>query len=172
MADLPHNLPAMDGGTTPSFQMVKVTNNNTFVLLDRFDGVPFQFLPGKPLSIPPDAAAHFFGWPGEPDLMRLYIAKRHGWNTPDDIKRADDGRMRWEMWVDKIEISAVHFDLVQRDPSAQIPADPGIDDPELETMAESNDLPMPISPDADTSTTKVGRRNPNASRKPPRRVDL
>ena len=172
MADLPHNLPnSIDPGVDrPSFQMVKVVNHNTFTLLDRFDGVPFAFVPEKPLSIPPDAAAHFFNWPGDPDVVRLYIAKRHGWNTPEDIKREPDGRMVWEHKVDKIEIGAVHFDLVQREPGAPIPADDGVDMEEA-PMVDSDALPMPMAGEADTTTTRAGKRNPNA-RKAPRRVNL
>ena len=170
MADLQHNLPPMTPESRPSFQMVKIINRNTFPIFDRFDGVPFVFKPNESLSIPPDAAQHFFGWPGEPDLIRLYIAKRHGWNTPDDQKRDETGKMRWEKWVDAIELIPVHFDLVQRDANAPIPADAG--DPEAELMSESSDLPMPMANDADTSTTKVGvRKREVGARKPPRRID-
>jgi hypothetical protein len=183
MADIPHALPPMGPESSPSFQMVKVLNRNPFVIIDRWDGVPYLFK-AEPLgttsvglSIPPDAAAHFFAWPAEPEVVRFYIAKRHGWNTPEDIARADkDGnpldptganRMRWELWVEKLEISAVHFDLVQRDPDAPIPADAG--DPEDAAMTESgNDLPLPMAAGPDTSGTKVGTRKRS---RPPRRIE-
>lgn len=176
MNQLPPNLPtSLDMSVEkPSFQMVKVTNHNPFPLIDRFDGVPFEFKPEEPLSIPPDAAAHFFGWPGEPELVRSYIAKRHGWNTLDDIKRDETGKMRWEGWVENIEITHVLFDLIQRDPDAPIPADVG---PEDDNVVEGDSLPIPIAGEAtDVSTTRAGTRKRLApygrAPRPPRKVDL
>jgi len=64
---------------------LKVTNNNSFPLEDMFDGVPYTFEPGKPLTIPPDAAFHIFAWqPGvDMKVVEKHICKRWGWNTPD-----------------------------------------------------------------------------------------
>jgi hypothetical protein len=149
----------------PAFQMIRVLNRNTFAVVDRWDGVPFVFLPNVPLNIPPDAASHFFAWPAEPELRRLHIAKRNGWNTPDDIKRDDAGTMRWEKWVDAIEIAPVLFDIVQRQ-DEPIPADD-----EDAPMAETGDLPMPMGDEPDLASTKVGVRRRDAPRRP-RRVDV
>jgi hypothetical protein len=161
-------LPPMQPQSQPSFQMVRVVNHNAFAIVDRWDGVPYTFLTDTPLNIPPDAAAHFFGWPAEPEVRRLFIAKRNGWNTPDDIKRDETGKMRWEKWVDSIEISPVHFDIVQRADDDAIPADCGEDAP----MAESGDgLPMPMAPVEDHSSTRVGVGRRHAG-KAPRRVNV
>lgn len=178
MNELPPNLQLPDQAQQ-TFQMVRVTNRNAFAILDRWDGVPYVFSPNKSISIPMDAAAHFFAWPGEPDYVRFYVAKRHGWNTQDDIARADkdgksydetgENRMRWEVWVSKIDVAAVHFDLVQRDPDAPIPADAGGEDAEM--MDGGDDLPMPIAAGADISGTRVGVRTRSPGRKPPRRID-
>lgn len=167
MADLP-NTP-LQAGEKPTFQLIRITNRNDFAIEDMFDGVPYKFLPNTPLSIPPEAAAHFFAWPSDDaQLVRLWIAKRLGWNTMRDIERQADGRMRWEHWVDKIEVQPVHYDLVARDPDAPIPADPGPDD----TMTDS-DLSPPPHPQEDLSGTKVGmRRDTRFKRKTPRRVDV
>jgi len=169
MADLP-NMPPIRPGETPTFQLVKINNTNDFTISDMFDGVPYKFEPNKPLSIPIEAAAHFFLWPSDdPTLVKMWIAKRLGWNTAKDIERQPDGRMRWEHWVDKIEIAPVHFDLVQRDPDAPIPADAGEPD---ESMTDSELPPVPSTRD-DLTGTKVGvRRDTRFKRKTPRRVDV
>jgi hypothetical protein len=178
------NIPASVDVTTerPSFQLVHVVNRNTFEIVDRWDGVPFRFLPepgdgsetaaAKGMNIPPDVAAHLFGWPGEPDFMRLYIAKRHGWNTPEAIARDPaTGKMKWEQWVDNIIINNVHFDLVPRDPAAPIPADTGPD--EEEELMREGDIPIPVALDAEVTTTHGGKRNrQTAPRRTPRRVDV
>jgi hypothetical protein len=168
MVDLPAMSP-IKPGETPTFQLVKIINTNDFVINDMFDGVPYKFEPNKPLSIPLEAAAHFFAWPSDdPTLVKMWIAKRLGWNTKEDIERQPDGRMRWEHWVEKIMIVPVHFDLVQRDPDAPIPADAG----EGEAMTESDLPPVPQTRD-DLSGTKVGvRKDTRFKKKAPRRVDV
>src|SRR6202049_605411 len=172
MNQLPPNLPSSLDMTIekPSFQMVRVINHNPFAISDRFDGVPFEFQPEEPVNIPPDAAAHFFGWPGQADLIRAYIAKRRGWNTIDDIKRDETGKMRWEGWAEKIEITHIQFDLVPRDPSVPIPADVGQDE---DNVLEGDGLPIPIAGEAgDISSTGAGiRKSTRFQKKQPRRID-
>jgi hypothetical protein len=159
------DFPSIRLGQSGRFQMVRVTNRNSFPLIDRFDGVPYEFKPNEPLSIAMEVATHVFGWPAEPELMRLHIAKRFGWNTPDDIKRGDDGKMRWETWVDNLHIEPVHMELVERDPSAPIPADPSADDgPMAETQSE---VPIPLAEGTEVGGTRGGVRS-----KAPRRVDV
>ncbi len=172
MADLP-NMPAIKPGDTPTFQLVKIINTNDFTIEDMFDGVPYKFEPNKPLSIPLEAAAHFFAWPSDdPTLVKMWIAKRLGWNTKDDIARQPDARMRWEHWVEKIMIVPVHFDLVQRDPDAPIPAMADTGDGEGEAMTDSDLPPVPQTRD-DLSETKVGvRKDTRFKKKAPRRVDV
>ncbi len=97
-----------------------------------------------------------------------HIAKRFGWNTPDDIKRGDDGKMRWEIWVDNIHIEPVHMELVERDPAAPIPADPSSaeDAPMAETQSN---IPIPMAEGMEVGATRggLGKRS-----KVPRRVDV
>ncbi len=154
-------------GKSGLFQMVKVTNRNAFPLTDRFDGVPYKFEPNQSLSILSEVASHIFGWPGEPELIRLHIAKRFGWNTHDDIKRSDDGKMRWETWVDNIHIEPIQMELVQRDPEAPIPADTSEDAPMAE--GRDSDIPLPLAEPVEVGGTRGGQGKRG---KLPRRVDV
>lgn len=75
---------------------VKVVNKNDFTLIDHYDGVKFVFPPKKPVRLPPQVAAHIFGFrtwpkiasddPEDPDSQAAqaikYCAIRHGWNAP------------------------------------------------------------------------------------------
>lgn len=103
---------------------VRVTNRNEFDIEDRHDGVPYEF-PGrtyakddvnkekpiyKPVTIPPDAAAHIFGYglfgdlPPKEQLRALFdhIIKRFGWNV-----RENEGRAR--EWFRNLEIRPVMY---------------------------------------------------------------
>jgi hypothetical protein len=64
---------------------LKVVNHNDFVIVDRFDGVPYEFEPEKSVSVPSDAALHMLGWyPGVDMLVvKNHVQKRWGWNTPE-----------------------------------------------------------------------------------------
>ena len=149
----------MSDPAPPTFELIRVTNGNPFPITDMFDGVPYVFHPGKPLSIPVAAAQHFFAWPSDdPKVTGLWISKRLGWNTKDDIARQDDGRMRWQHWVEKIKLEAIEYDLVPRDPSAPIPADDGLD------VEPERPPPMPV--EEGQQGTKVG------AGRTPRRVDV
>jgi hypothetical protein len=123
---------AIDMDKPPSLQMVKVTNRNGFVMKDRFDGVPYTFVTNEPLSIPPQAAYHFFGWPGDREVMLRHCCMRWGWNTMSHIQPADldpkSTRTVADSYFDNIKIETVHFDIVQRAPGAPVPADDGADD--------------------------------------------
>lgn len=70
---------------------LKLTNNNDFVIEDRFDSVPYVLKPGEPVSIPSDAALHMLGWYPGCDLkaVETYVSRRWGWNTPELIKTGD-----------------------------------------------------------------------------------
>src|SRR6266704_1753971 len=57
--------------------MLKITNNNTFDLTDRYDGQDYTFPAGKTVRCPMVLAQHFFGI-GEPKKMP-YLA-RQGWS--------------------------------------------------------------------------------------------
>lgn len=56
--------------------MLKITNNNTFDLIDRYDGEDYTFPAGKTVRCPLVVAKHFFGI-GDPNKMP-YLA-RQGW---------------------------------------------------------------------------------------------
>lgn len=56
--------------------MLQVTNNNTFDLVDRYDGQDFTFPAGATVALGEDAARHIFGF-GEADKIP-YLA-RQGW---------------------------------------------------------------------------------------------
>lgn len=89
---------------------VRVVNKNDFEIVDRFDGVPFTFEPNKPVTIPPDAANHIFGWAhgATEDEMLVYCQKRHGWNTPQAIKAGDHLK-----FFHNIEMKPVRFRMVE-----------------------------------------------------------
>lgn len=103
---------------------VRVVNNNEFTIKDMFDGIPFTFDPGKPVTIPPDAAGHIFGWRADatPDEMLVYCQKRHGWNTPEVVRAGDHTK-----WFGKLELKPVRFRMVE------VPDD----EADLPTIAES-----------------------------------
>jgi hypothetical protein len=56
--------------------MLKITNNNTFDLTDRYDGEDYTFPAGKTVRCPVVVAQHFFGI-GNPNKMP-YLS-RQGW---------------------------------------------------------------------------------------------
>lgn len=139
----------------PGATMVIVTNRNAFVVRDRFDGVPFVFKPNEPVAVPPEIAQHFFGWPADRDVMNVYIAKRHGWNTREYMERADVmdpmSPMLYERYADNIKITVKEYVLVPREEHAR-PADDGL-------LMEEEDDGTPLSRQAaDPEVTKVGRR--------------
>lgn len=60
---------------------VRVTNNNKDKIKSRFDGVDYEFLPGKPNVIPLIVAAHIFDF-GREDKSRAL--NRLGWMQSSD----------------------------------------------------------------------------------------
>lgn len=63
--------------------MLKITNNNTFSLTDRYDGQDYTFPPGKTVRCPMVVAQHFFGI-GDPNKLP-YLA-RQGWSRTSQDK--------------------------------------------------------------------------------------
>lgn len=87
---------------------IKVTNGNDFPISDRYDGVPYDFEPKKPLNIPADAAYHIFGarqGASDEDMFR-HFTKRAGWNVPDKVKQA-------QAWFKKIKLEPVFMKRVE-----------------------------------------------------------
>jgi len=115
---------------------LKVTNKNDFTIHDRFDGVPYDFEPGKPLVIPADAAQHILGWlPGiETEAVRKYVEKRWGWNTPE--MQANGNAKKF---FANLEFAPVRYRLIEVVESEEV-ADPPAEAPPL---AENERGPKP-----------------------------
>jgi hypothetical protein len=65
---------------------VRVVNGNPQKILGRYDGVDYEFLPGKPNDIPHVVAAHIFDF-GREDKQRAL--SRLGWlQTSDQLESA------------------------------------------------------------------------------------
>lgn len=155
----------LEAGRRPSLQMVKVTNRNAFPLIDRFDGVPYKFLPHKPLVIPPDVAGHFFAWPAEREVRLAHMSKRYAWNRVTDdmaflqpVSGSDDTRTLAEKYCDNVVIEVQQFDLVARSPDTTFP----------EEQEVTHDLPAPMAEFGDEEGgTHVGKR-----KGPPKRLNM
>lgn len=142
----------------PVYVMFKVTNRNHFTMRDRYDGVPIAFPPGVTINITRDQAAHFFGWPGTPDEMAVYMAKRNGWNTIDYVKREPgahpEAPMLFQVYARNVTIEAVEMELV---PKERVKADDGLD---VDTMPVEDPVIHPVAAAGveRDMTTKVGVR--------------
>jgi hypothetical protein len=94
----------------PEIMSIRVINNNDFTISDRFDGVPYTFeKDGKALSIPIDAAYHIFGWHREvdPAVMKNYVMKRFGWNTPAMLESGRSG-----LFYDALKFQPIMYRMV------------------------------------------------------------
>lgn len=111
---------------------VRVTNRNDFTIRDRVDGVPYTFVPGVGVDVPPDVAYHLFAYPGEPEYMHAHMARRWGWNRPEHAKMDENGDTVWQRFARNVVIEVQHYELrpVDHDPDA-IPADSAEDAPEM-----------------------------------------
>lgn len=134
-------------------QMVKVTNCNSFTIKDMYDGVPYIFRPNEPLSIPPYAATHFFGWPGDEDDMKRRTTMRFGWNNPEHIG-ADKSKPLDEMFrngmnladyfFSKIKIETINYAMVEETADQPLPdvlvgeSDPEVSMPMLESSTKTS----------------------------------
>lgn len=56
--------------------MIEVRNDNAFTYRDRYNGIDYEFPPGKTVPIDFEAARHFFGY-GVADKMSTMV--RNGW---------------------------------------------------------------------------------------------
>ena len=155
--------------------MVEVTNRNGFIMRDRFNGVPYEFKPNETITLSPVEANHFFGYPAEPKLMAIYMAKRFGWTGEEYRKPANpransmdpDNMQLWQFYASQVAIKPVEMVMVRKDQLGNLLADDGAED-ELETL--------PISPHKDRgeplNASKVGQRKGSAAkgrRRPARR---
>lgn len=145
---------------------VRVNNGNDFTITDRFDGVPFNFAPGKDVQMPLETAAHFFGWRVDQDGQihvavgedgavfadLAHVCRRWGWNTVNP-KRLPDGTLEslgeavertartTAEWVSKIKLTAISYTLREVVPTDEFelaPPKPAVDEEaETETRAAS-----------------------------------
>lgn len=151
-------------------ERVRVTNRNPFMIKDMHDGVPYEFPPGATVVIPPEAAAHMFGWPGDELDMRQYMARRFGWNRPEYYTMPKDEQaaaamgvpypchqLPWQMLTAGVTLGVEHYEVRRvREPGAPIPAEEASEAPDMLTI--NTDPPPP-------RRTVVGRRA-KAKRKP------
>jgi hypothetical protein len=152
----------------PTYVMIRVTNRNSFMVRDRFDGVPVEFKPGETVSITPDQAFHFFGFPGTPDEMAVHMAKRFGWSTMEYVVRppgADPhAPMLFQEYASKIHIEAIEMELVPKQRSL---ADDGL---EVGSMPHMDPIVgEPRTPIEDAGGTKVGLRTGSPVKRKPGR---
>ena len=142
-------------------ERVRVTNHNAFQINDRFDGVPYEFPPGLTVVIPPEAAQHIFGFPGDDADMQAHMARRFGWNRPEHYAVEPDGTVVWQRMTRLVKIAVEHYEVVRRhQPGAPIPAEEAAEAPDM--------LGLNIDPPAPRRSI-VGRRR-LAARKPRKRV--
>ncbi len=118
--------------TQARLHYVRVTNGLDFPFTDRHDGVPVTIPPGKSETLPPDMAAHFFGYQlgVDPAAMLRHVSRRQGWNTPDFVKQNEETRKtKAEEYFGKLKIEPVMYKLVEDktpDPREPVPADPAM----------------------------------------------
>jgi hypothetical protein len=133
------------------YRRVRIVNCNPFPIHDRQDGIPYSFLPDKPVDVPPEVAEHIFGFPGDIEDMHRHMAKRWGWNQPQHQEWGEDGLMVWQRMCARISVSVERYELRRvTDPKAPIPAEEAGD-------AQIFD-PRPVGGPAEDAptTTRVG----------------
>ena len=86
--------PRLPDEIEPQILFLRVTNQNPFTIIDRFDGTVFEFHQNIAKDVPVDAARHIFAWyppftdsegnrhEVDPVAMKLHCQRRFGWNTP------------------------------------------------------------------------------------------
>ena len=110
--------------------MFKVTNNNDFDLLDRYDGQDYFFPKGKTVMCPDDAARHFFGV-GDPN--KLPYLTRQGWLRASD--KLDDAMVKldnfaFDVIVQKYDVEFARIEHGQSPhATAETEGETGADEP-------------------------------------------
>ena len=111
---------------------VRVFNGNPFQINDRFDGVPYEFPPGKITIIPPEAAQHIFGFPGEEAVMAAHMARRFGWNRQEHYKLEEDGKEVWRHMTSLVKVAIERYEVRRiHQPNMAIPAEEADDAPDM-----------------------------------------
>ena len=94
--------------------MIYVTNNTQEPLKDGFGGVFYDFLPGKTIQIPEEAARHIFGY-NDPDKAP-YLA-RLGWvRNTQEMQVGLDRLAQWEISTQPPKKNQSLSPLVERVP--------------------------------------------------------
>lgn len=120
-------------------EKVRVINRNAFTIRDRYDGIPYEFPPGKQVMLLPEVATHILGYPGDVEDMHRHMAKRWGWNLMQHMQVGDDGLTVWQRQCLAIEVSMERFELRRVSTGGAIPAD-GDD---IGTMSDTVPLERP-----------------------------
>lgn len=79
--------------------LIKLTNNNSFEIVDYFDGIAYKFQPDVPVNVSLEAMQHIFGvdFPEDEavlksasfrDMVFAKVSRRWGWNSHDQAKLA------------------------------------------------------------------------------------
>jgi hypothetical protein len=116
--------------TAPDVRLhyVRLTNHLDVPFNDRYDGVPYNILPGKSDNFTLHEAAHLFGDVMDPQASFRHVCKRQGWNTPGHLKpsESDPSKTVAELLFSKLEIKPVVYKMVEEKPDLDepIPADP------------------------------------------------
>lgn len=138
-------------------ERVRVTNANPFMISDRHDGILYEFPPHSTTVIPTDAAQHIFGYPGDTQDTRLYMARRFGWNRPEHYKADDNGVLPWERMTAAIKLTVEHYEMRRvLEPGAPIPAEDAGEAPEM--MSINSDPPAPRRAIFGRRRTKAAKR--------------
>jgi len=118
--------------------MLRVTNNNDFDLIDRFDGQDYLFPKGKTVRCPDTVAAHVFGL-GDPDKKSYLI--RQGWlrsSSSVDTAMAILDNFAFESVVEKHD---EEFALIEQGSSPSAPAEPEEEVPADDGVTSSGTAP-------------------------------
>ncbi|MBO0863561.1 MAG: hypothetical protein J2P16_00615 [Mycobacterium sp.] len=149
----------------PVEERVRVYNGNPFTIRDMCDGIPYEFPSMKAVVIPAEVAAHLFAFPADEQIAHAYMARRFGWNRPEDLQlEAGDpsGLMPWQRKCKAMRLTVEHYELRRiNDPSAPIPAEAAGEAPDQLTLREE----VPVQ-----TRTRVGRRRPVAKSRRRRHV--
>lgn len=143
----------------PAHVMIQVINRNSFIIRDRFNGVPVWFKPNETVTISPTEAQHFFGYPGTKEEMAIYMAKRNGWNTiahvQVDPNDGPDGLPLYQKYASNIHITTQEFELV---PKGSKSADDGLDVDNMPVQEGHPDAPLSAARARDNTGAAVGKR--------------
>jgi hypothetical protein len=146
---------------TEHVERVRVANANPFMITDRHDGILYEFPPHSTTVVPTEVAQHIFGYPGDTQDMRVYMARRFGWNRPEHYKPDDDGTLPWERMTRNIRLTVEHYEMRRiLAPGAPIPAEQAGEAPDM--LSINSDPPAPRRAIVSRRRAKSGKRKVRA----------